>query len=73
MPIAENPACLPGRNCPISRHYRTFIQMPLDYGVDCGSSCETVTIYYLNANQYLMSRFACPVCLRTVVVDQDPA
>jgi hypothetical protein len=48
--------------------------MPLDYGVDCGSSCETVTIYYLNANQYLMSQFACPVCLQTrPVVDQDPA
>ena len=48
--------------------------MPLDYGIDCGSPCETVTISYLNANQYLMIRICVPSCLQTrPVVDQDPA
>src|SRR3954451_3380886 len=64
MPMPESWDCLPGRNRSIWRHYRTFIKTGLNFGIDCGSACESVTISYLNANHCLTTRIACEVCQR---------
>ena len=45
--------------------------MPSEFGIDCGSPCESVTISYLNANQYLTTRLA--LLTGIIVIDQDPA
>ena len=37
-------------------HYRTFIQMAANSGVDCVSACESVTIPYLKTNQDLTTK-----------------
>src|ERR1700709_2716865 len=79
MPLPSLGVVCPTSIVLLHPHYRTFIPMPAELEIDCGSPCETVTISYLNANQYLMIRacmpkLVCQACPQTrFIVDQDPA
>src|SRR6266513_1544125 len=53
--------------CPIFRHYGTFIQKPLNSGVDYLSACESVTAPYLNTHQ---DRRTLPT-RKILIVDDD--